>query len=140
MGPLCSVFLDEFERETMRKFPHHRFTVQRQKAMDAEFQRNRWPGWLQFNVDFAMNGTIPPPQGRSMQMNHWSPMDFTLFINVISWPCSDMEEPHEQSGKGRHCHRRDSGWVAARCDRARCRLLLGRGGIAALQWLGAGGA
>ena len=28
-------FLDEFERESMRKFPQHRFTIQRQKAMDA---------------------------------------------------------------------------------------------------------
>ena len=82
-------FLDEFERESMRKFPQHRFTVQRQKAMDAEFQRNRWPDWLQFDVDFAMNGTIPPPQGRSMQSDHWSPMDFTLFINVVSWLRSD---------------------------------------------------
>lgn len=82
-------FLDEFERESMRKFPQHRFTVQHQKAMDAEFQRNRWPGWLQFDVDFAMNGTIPPPQGRSMQTDHWSPMDFTLFINVVSWLRTD---------------------------------------------------
>jgi hypothetical protein len=82
-------FLDEFERESMRKFPQHRFTVQRQKAMDAEFERNRWPGWLQFDVDFAMNGTIPPPQGRSMQSDHWSPMDWTLFVNVVSWLRSD---------------------------------------------------
>ena len=45
---------------------HHRFTIHRQKAMDAEFARNRWPGWLQIDVDFAMDGTIPPPQGRSI--------------------------------------------------------------------------
>lgn len=30
-------FLEEFERETSLKFPHHRFTIQRQKLMDAEF-------------------------------------------------------------------------------------------------------
>lgn len=82
-------FLDEFESDVMRKYPHHRFTIQRQKAMDAEFQRNRWPGWLQFDVDFAMNGTIPPPQGRSMQADHWSPMDYTLFINITSWLRTD---------------------------------------------------
>ena len=78
-------FLDEFEREAMRKFPHHRFTIHRQKAMDAEFARNRWPGWLQIDVDFAMDGTIPPPQGRSMQADHWVPMSYTLFPAVVSW-------------------------------------------------------
>ena len=79
-------FLDQFERDVFRKFPHHRFTVhERQKATAAEFERNRWPGWLQFDIDFAMDGTIPPPQGRSMQADHWVPMSFTLFINVASW-------------------------------------------------------
>ena len=77
--------LDEFEREAMRKFPHHRFTIHRQKAMDAEFARNRWPGWLHMDIDFAMDGTIPPPQGRSMQADHWVPMSYTLFPAVVSW-------------------------------------------------------
>ena len=78
-------FLDEFERETMQKYPHHRFTVQRQKATAGEFERNRWPGWLQLDIDFAMDGTIPPPQGRSMQSDHWVPMGFTLFPAIASW-------------------------------------------------------
>lgn len=82
-------FLDEFDRETIRKFPLHRFTVQRQNAMDAEFQLNRWPGWLHFDVDFAMDGTIPPPEGRSMQSDHWSPMGYTLFVNIVSWLRTD---------------------------------------------------
>lgn len=82
-------FLDEFERETIRKFAHHRFTLQRQKATDAEFDRNSWPGWLQFNIDFAMDGTIPPPEGRSMQTDHWSPMSYTLFVNIVSWLRTD---------------------------------------------------
>ena len=73
-----------------RKFPHHRFTIQRQKAMAAEFERNRWPGWLQFDIDFAMDGTIPPPQGRSMQSDHWSPMSFTCFVNIVSWLRTDV--------------------------------------------------
>lgn len=30
-------FLDELEQESCKKFPHHRFTIQRQKAMDFEF-------------------------------------------------------------------------------------------------------
>lgn len=82
-------FLDEFERETARKFPHHRFTISRQKSTDAQFNRNRWPGWLGFAVDFAMDGTIPPPQGRSMQSDHWSPMSYTLFVNIVSWLRTD---------------------------------------------------
>ena len=69
----------------MRKFPHHRFTINRQKAMAAEFERNRWPGWLQSDIDFAMDGDIPPPQGRAIQSEHWSPMGFTLFVQVVSW-------------------------------------------------------
>lgn len=82
-------FLDEFESESSRKFPHHRFTVQRQKQTDTQFQRERWPGWLQFDIDFAMDGTIPPPEGRSMQSDHWTPMSYTLFINIASWLDTD---------------------------------------------------
>lgn len=83
-------FLDEFERETCPKFPHHRFTIKRQKEMDAQFNRNRWPGWIQMDIDFAMDGTIPPPQGRSMQSDHWSPMSYTLCPIIVSWLCSDI--------------------------------------------------
>lgn len=87
--------LNEFESETARKFPHHRFTIGRQRAADDEFNRNRWPGWLSFAVDFAMDGTIPPPQGRSMQSDHWSPMSYTLFVNVVSWLRSDKWKSRE---------------------------------------------
>jgi len=67
-------FLDEFERDVMRKYPHHRFTIIRQTEMASEFERQRCPGWLQFDVDFAMDGEILPPQGQSIQSDHWSPM------------------------------------------------------------------
>ncbi|KOO35179.1 hypothetical protein Ctob_010692 [Chrysochromulina tobinii] len=33
-------FLDDFEASAMRKFPHHRFTIMRQKDMAAQFERN----------------------------------------------------------------------------------------------------
>lgn len=78
-------FLDDFERTTFRKFPLHRLTVLRQKAMAAQFARNRCPGWLHFDVDFAMDGEIPPPYGRAIQSDHWSPMTYTLFPLVASW-------------------------------------------------------
>lgn len=78
-------FLDQFERDVFRKFPHHRFTIQRQKAMAAEFERCRGPGWIQSDVDFAMDGEIPPPAGQAIQSDHWSPMTFTCFVQVVSW-------------------------------------------------------
>lgn len=78
-------FLDEFERTAFHKFPLHRLTVLRQKAMAAQFSRNRCPGWLHFDVDFAMDGEIPPPYGRAIQSDHWSPMTYTLFPLVASW-------------------------------------------------------
>ena len=81
-------FLDEFERDVMRKFPHHRFTVSRTKATAAEFERNRGPGWVQSDIDFAMDGEIPPPGGRAIQSDHWSPMSYTLFVQVEPlWLC-----------------------------------------------------
>jgi hypothetical protein len=40
-------FLDEFEPEAVAKFLFHKFTIVRQKAMAAEFERNRCPGWVQ---------------------------------------------------------------------------------------------
>lgn len=78
-------FLDQFERDVMRKFPHHRHTIARQKAMAAEFERNRGPGWLQVDADFAMDGDIPPPGGESIQSDHWCPMTYTEFNLVGSW-------------------------------------------------------
>lgn len=78
-------FLDEFEVLAWKKYPLHRHTVSRQKHMAAQFARERCPGWLHFDVDFAMDGEIPPPFGRAIQSDHWCPMTYTLFILVASW-------------------------------------------------------
>lgn len=78
-------FLDAVERDVFRKYPHHRHTVTRQKAMSAQFARNCTPGWLRCAVDFAMDGEIPPPGGRAAQSDHWSPVTYTLFVMVVSW-------------------------------------------------------
>lgn len=59
-------FLDEFEREAMAKFLVHKFNVIRQKETAAEFQRNRCPGWIQFDVDFAKM----EPSSRRKRFNH----------------------------------------------------------------------
>ena len=69
----------------MRKYPHHRFAVKRQKEQAREFDNVRPPGWLHFDVDFGMDGEILPPGGRAVQSDHWSPMTYTIFINVASW-------------------------------------------------------
>ena len=76
-------FLDEFEREAMAKFPFHKFTIIRQKAMAAEFERNRCPGWLQFDVDFAENGAIITAE--EVQSQYWKINSFTLFVQVVSF-------------------------------------------------------
>ena len=76
-------FLDEFEREAMAKFPFHKFTIVRQKAMAAEFERNRCPGWAQFDVDFAENGSIITAE--EVQSQYWKINSFTLFVQVVSW-------------------------------------------------------
>lgn len=73
-------FLDEFEREAMAKFPFHKFTIIRQKATAAEFARNRCPGWLQFDVDFAENGSIITAE--EVQSQYWKINSFTLFVQV----------------------------------------------------------
>ena len=80
-------FLDEFEREAMAKFPFHKFTIVRQKAMAAEFERNRCPGWLQFDVDFAENGPIITAE--EVQSQYWLINSFTLFVQVVSFLVSD---------------------------------------------------
>lgn len=78
-------FLDVVESEVFKKYPLHRLSISRQKAMSAQFDRNRTPGWLQCDVDFAMDGEIPPPSGRAAQSDHWSPVTYTLFVMVVSW-------------------------------------------------------
>jgi hypothetical protein len=80
-------FLDEFEREAMAKFPFHKFTIIRQKAMAAEFARNRCPGWLQFDVDFAENGAIITAE--EVQSQYWKINAFTLFVQVVSFLVSE---------------------------------------------------
>jgi hypothetical protein len=80
-------FLDEFEREAMAKFPFHKFTIVRQKAMAAEFERNRCPGWLQFDVDFAENGAIITAE--EVQSQYWKINAFTLFVQVVSFLVSE---------------------------------------------------
>lgn len=80
-------FLDEFERQAMAKFPFHKFTIVRQKTMAAEFERNRWPGWLHFDVDFAENGAIITAE--EVQSQYWQISAFTLFVQVVSWLVSE---------------------------------------------------
>ena len=97
--------------------PHHRFTISRQKAMAAEFERNRWPGWVQSDIDFAMDGDIPPPQGRACQSEHWSPMPFTLFVQVV--PTGSTPSHQSSSGRFQQGRRVQSCCTAAEMMRQR---------------------
>ena len=58
-------FLDEFEREAMAKFPFHKFTIVRQKAMDAQFSRHRCPGWYVTPLQRHRRHTAPAPPTHS---------------------------------------------------------------------------
>eukprot|EP00966_Prymnesium_polylepis_P015663 362004-Prymnesium_polylepis.1 len=55
--------------------------------MAAEFERNRCPGWLQFDVDFAENGSIITAE--EVQSQYWKINSFTLFVQVVSWLVSE---------------------------------------------------
>ena len=117
-------FLDDFEASAMRKFPHHRFTIMRQKDMAAQFERNRGPGWVQSDVDFAMDGTIPPPGGVSVQSDHWSPMSFTLFESLFRW-CRGSRRMHGSNAEATFPFTLQSLW-SRRARRCQVRLSLQR--------------
>eukprot|EP00966_Prymnesium_polylepis_P095174 2203858-Prymnesium_polylepis.1 len=55
--------------------------------MAAEFERNRCPGWVQFDVDFAENGSIITAE--EVQSQYWKINSFTLFVQVVSWLVSE---------------------------------------------------
>lgn len=76
-------FLNEFELHVMHKFPHHKYTINKQKASTAQFLRNVSPGWLWFNVDFAENGDIIT--AREVQSEYWVMKHYTLFVQVVAF-------------------------------------------------------
>jgi hypothetical protein len=73
-------FLDEFE-PALRKHVVHRSTLSRQKAATLIFWRDRRPGCLSLDIDYAENGAIE--EARKVQSEHWSTDAYTLFVAVI---------------------------------------------------------
>ena len=79
-------FLDEFESNVMCHFPHHKYTLLKQKASAAQFDRNRGPGFTKSDVDFAENGLIITAE--SVQSEYWLQRTYTLFVQVQIAPTS----------------------------------------------------
>ena len=75
-------FLDEFEA-ALGKHVVHRSTLSRQKAASLAFERDRRPGVLSGDIDFAENTDIE--EARKVQSEHWSKDQCTLFIGVWQW-------------------------------------------------------
>jgi hypothetical protein len=61
----------------------HRSTLSRQKAASLAFERDRRPGILSGDIDFAENMDIE--EARKVQSEHWSKDQCTLFIGVWQW-------------------------------------------------------
>jgi hypothetical protein len=75
-------FLDEFESAVGKHVPH-RSTLSRQKASSLAFERERRPGGLFGDIDFAENLSIE--EVLKIQSEHWSTNQCTLFIGVWQW-------------------------------------------------------
>jgi hypothetical protein len=75
-------FLDEFE-PAVAKHVIHRSTLSRQKAGSLGFERDRRPGGLSLDIDFAENGALE--EARKVQSEHWSTDSYTLFIAVAQF-------------------------------------------------------
>ena len=80
-GPLFD-FLDELE-VSLRKFLPHRSTLARQKAASLAFERDRRPGTMSADIDYAENLDIK--ETREAQSEHWSTNQCTLFLGVWQW-------------------------------------------------------
>ena len=75
-------FLDEFE-PTFIKHVVHRSTLSRQKAGSLVFDRDRRPGDLTADIDYAENFDIE--EARQVQSEQWSTNQCTLFMHVWQW-------------------------------------------------------
>ena len=75
-------FLDEFE-PTLIKHVVHRSTLSRQKAGSLAFDRDRRPGDLTADIDYAENFDIE--EARQVQSEHWSTNQCTLLMQVWQW-------------------------------------------------------
>jgi len=75
-------FLDEFEG-VASKHVVHRSILSRQKASASLFERERRPGILGLDIDYAENFDIE--EARKVQSEHWSTKQSTLFMAVAVW-------------------------------------------------------
>ena len=74
-------FLDDHER-AWRKYPYHRYTLERTRQSNLEFVRNCRPGTLKMDVDHVEDYTVE--DARSVQSEYGLQVQVSLFMNVAS--------------------------------------------------------
>ena len=72
-------FLDDHGR-ARRKYPYHRYALERTRQSNQEFERNCRPGTLKVDVDHIENYTVE--DARSIQSEYWLQIQVSLFMNV----------------------------------------------------------
>ena len=72
-------FLDDMER-AWRKYPYHRYTLERTRASNRQFERNCRAGTLKMDVDHIENYTVE--DARAVQSEYWLQIQVSIFMNV----------------------------------------------------------
>jgi predicted RNA-binding Zn-ribbon protein involved in translation (DUF1610 family) len=82
---MSGTLIDFFDTFTpfLGKHVVHRSTLSRQKAAGLTFERERRPGMLSLDMDFAENLDIE--EANKVQSEHWSTNQCTLFMQVAQW-------------------------------------------------------
>ena len=63
-----------------KKYPYHRYTLERTRASNLQFERNARPGMLKLDVDWAENYTLV--DARTIQSEYWMQQQVSLFICI----------------------------------------------------------
>jgi len=86
-------FLDELEPH-LGKYMLHRSTLSRQKEASVVFDRERRPGIVSLDIDFAENLDIE--EAMKVQSEHWSSNQCTLFMMIAQF--LDVNEWNKKEG------------------------------------------
>jgi hypothetical protein len=78
-------FLDAMDIALQKHVPH-RILQSQTHAAQLDLSRNRRPGCVFKNMDFSENAG--PKNARLLQSDHWTCLNFTLFISIYDWVVS----------------------------------------------------
>ena len=66
--------------QAFRKYPYHRYTLERVRASNLQFERNCRPGTKKDDVDWAENHKLK--ESRAIQSEYWTEAMMSLFICI----------------------------------------------------------